>query len=209
MGQRLSGPIGLRRMALGVAVALAVLAHAAGAQPAEGRPEAGDHAAAAMPAAGGAELAFKALSFLGVPYRFGGDDPGRGFDCSGLVRHVARSVLGLDLPRRSEDMARGGRPVAARALEAGDLVFFNLRGRPNSHVGVYLGDGRFVHAPARNGLVRIEAIDARYWRSRFSGARRLHHEGIAAAQAAEVDQASAPQAEPRPVRPLPDPDAGA
>jgi cell wall-associated NlpC family hydrolase len=122
----------------------------------------------------GADLALQALTLVGVPYRFGGEDPARGFDCSGLVRHVARSVLGLELPRTSEAIARVGRPVARDGLQGGDLVFFNTRGHRNSHVGVYIGEGRFVHAPTRNGLVRIEGIVDGYWRARFNGARRLH-----------------------------------
>jgi cell wall-associated NlpC family hydrolase len=115
----------------------------------------------------------QALSHLGVPYRFGGNDPKAGFDCSGLVRFVARSVLGIDLPRTSDAMARVGASVARDALQVGDLVFFNTRGGANSHVGIYVGEGRFVHAPSRLGKVRVEEVDATYWRARFNGARRL------------------------------------
>lgn len=122
----------------------------------------------------GSDLALQALALVGVPYRFGGEDPARGFDCSGLVRHVVRAVLGMDLPRSSEAIARVGRAIERDALQGGDLVFFNTRGHRNSHVGVYIGDGRFVHAPARNGLVRVEALADRYWRARFNGARRVH-----------------------------------
>lgn len=120
-----------------------------------------------------ADFALQALSHLGVPYRFGGNDPKAGFDCSGLVRFAARSVLGIDLPRTSDAMARVGSAVARDALEVGDLVFFNTRGGANSHVGIYVGDGRFVHAPSRRGQVRVEEVDAAYWRARFNGARRL------------------------------------
>jgi len=120
-----------------------------------------------------ADLVISALSLLGVPYRYGGDDPANGLDCSGLVRLVARNTLGLELPRQSEQMSRAGRPVERGALLPGDLVFFDTLGRPNSHVGVYLGDGRFVHAPAHRGQVRIDAMARPYWRGRFSGARRL------------------------------------
>lgn len=131
----------------------------------------------------GADLAMQALTHLGVPYRFGGQDPQRGFDCSGLVRHVAQAALGLDLPRTAEAMARIGQSVAREALQVGDLVFFNTRGRRYSHVGIYIGEGRFVHAPARRGLVRVEDVDGRYWQTRFNGARRL-------AVSAPVEQAS-------------------
>jgi cell wall-associated NlpC family hydrolase len=123
--------------------------------------------------AASADFAMQALSHLGVPYRFGGNDPKAGFDCSGLVRFVARSVLGIDLPRTSDAMARVGASVARDALQVGDLVFFNTRGGANSHVGIYVGEGRFVHAPSRLGKVRVEEVDATYWRARFNGARRL------------------------------------
>ena len=133
----------------------------------------------------GADLAMQALTHLGVPYRFGGQDPQRGFDCSGLVRHVAQAALGLDLPRTAEAMARIGKSVAREALQVGDLVFFNTRGRRYSHVGIYIGEGRFVHAPARRGQVRVEDVDGRYWQTRFNGARRL-------AVSAPVEPASEP-----------------
>jgi cell wall-associated NlpC family hydrolase len=120
-----------------------------------------------------AEVVMRALGFLGVPYRYGGDDPVRGFDCSGLVRHVFRSALGLDLPRRSHAISEVGEPVPREALAPGDLVFFNTLGRPFSHVALYIGEGRFVHAPAQRGQVRIESLHADYWQMRFNGARRM------------------------------------
>ncbi|HVJ61010.1 MAG TPA: C40 family peptidase [Burkholderiaceae bacterium] len=110
---------------------------------------------------------------LGTPYRWGGEDPVGGFDCSGLVRHAYRRGAGLELPRRAEEMARVGSAVPTDALTPGDLVFFNTLGRPNSHVAIYIGDGRFVHAPAVRGVVRVEAMGERYWDSRFNGARRV------------------------------------
>ena len=114
-----------------------------------------------------------ALSLLGTPYRWGGTDPDSGLDCSGLVGYVFRSTLGLDLPRISRDLARAGQPILARAeLNPGDLVFFGLRGRV-SHVGIYLGDGRFLHAPRRGEDVRIDDFNSRYWQARFLGARRV------------------------------------
>ncbi len=122
---------------------------------------------------GGVEIVMRALSFLGVPYQLGGDDPARGFDCSGLVRYVVDLALGLDLPHRSEALRRFGHTVKSGALAPGDLLFFNTLGRPFSHVGLYIGDGRFVHAPARGGQVRIESMQIPYWRKRFSGARRI------------------------------------
>ena len=120
-----------------------------------------------------AEVVVQALSLLGVPYRWGGNDPRRGLDCSGLVRHVFKSAVALDLPRRSEQISRIGHRVARAELRAGDLLFFNTLGRPNSHVALYVGEGRFVHAPGRNGQVRVDGLDDRYWRDRFNGARRI------------------------------------
>jgi cell wall-associated NlpC family hydrolase len=118
-------------------------------------------------------LAQETLTYLGVPYRRGGDHPDQGFDCSGLVRHVVDKVLNLELPRRAEEMSRLGRRIERSELRPGDLVFFNTLRRPFSHVGIYLGDGRFVHAPSSGGVVRIERMDLPYWRSRYNGIRRL------------------------------------
>ena len=120
-----------------------------------------------------ADLVVQALSLLGTPYRFGGASPESGFDCSGLVRHVFASVLNRDLPRRSEEISGFGEPVSRAELEPGDLVFFDTLRRAFSHVAIYIGEGRFVHAPAKNGRVRIEGLDDRYWATRFSGARRI------------------------------------
>jgi cell wall-associated NlpC family hydrolase len=119
------------------------------------------------------EVVLEALSLLGVPYRWGGSDPRRGFDCSGLVRHVFKTVVAVDLPRRSEDMGRFGRGVSRDDLQAGDLLFFNTLGHANSHVALYLGDGRFIHAPGRGRRVRVDELDDRYWREHFDGARRI------------------------------------
>jgi cell wall-associated NlpC family hydrolase len=143
----------------------------------------------AQPAAGAADLVLSAIGLLGTPYRYGGDQPSSGFDCSGLVRYVARTVLGVDLPRRAEGIGRVGMEVDPQRLQPGDLVFFNTLGRAFSHVGVYVGDGQFVHAPAKRGQVRIEQMSQSYWRSRFNGARRLEvlldwHAAAAATEAA-------------------------
>ena len=114
----------------------------------------------------------RALDYIGVPYRFGGSSP-RGFDCSGLVNYVFRETLGVTLPRTSRQLATAGARVAREELRPGDLVFFNTRGARNSHVGIYLGDGRFVHAPRARALVRIDRLDDPGYRERFEGARRL------------------------------------
>ena len=114
-----------------------------------------------------------ALSYLGVPYRLGGASPRTGFDCSGLVSHVFRQTFGLSLPRTAREIARNGAAVARGELLPGDLVFFNTRGFLNSHVGIYLGDSKFVHAPNARGRVRIDDMDNTYYRTRFNGARRM------------------------------------
>jgi hypothetical protein len=119
------------------------------------------------------EMLDTALSYLGVPYRFGGASPRTGFDCSGLVNHVFRQAFGLSLPRTAREIARNGAAVARGELLPGDLVFFNTRGFLNSHVGIYLGDSKFVHAPNARSRVRIDDMEDTYYRTRFNGARRI------------------------------------
>lgn len=118
-------------------------------------------------------LASTALTYLGINYRLGGNTPTQGFDCSGLVRYAAEKSLGLKLPRRSAEMAGLGVSVKRNDLERGDLVFFNTLGQRFSHVGIYLGDGKFVHAPRSGSKVRVESMNISYWQKRYNGARRL------------------------------------
>jgi cell wall-associated NlpC family hydrolase len=113
------------------------------------------------------------MSYVGTPYRAGGSSPDAGFDCSGLVQYVYGRGAGVVLPRTTREMSRLGRAVGADDLQPGDLVFFNTLRRPYSHVGIYLGDHRFVHAPTARGSVEIVDMRRRYWQSRFDGARRL------------------------------------
>lgn len=120
-----------------------------------------------------ADLLDNALSFIGVPYRFGGNTPSTGFDCSGFVKYVFNKTFDLSLPRTAREMARTGMSVARGELKPGDLVFFNTRGAVNSHVGIYLGDSKFVHAPYTRARVRIDDLDDKYYRVRFNGARRV------------------------------------
>lgn len=126
------------------------------------------------------DLANAALDHLGIKYRFGGDTPSTGFDCSGLVAYAAEQSLGLKLPRRSAELARVGISVKRTELQEGDLVFFNTLGARFSHVGIYLGDSKFVHAPRSGGVVRIESINTNYWKKRYNGARRLDTQTLTA-----------------------------
>ncbi|HUP94731.1 MAG TPA: C40 family peptidase [Burkholderiales bacterium] len=119
------------------------------------------------------ELALHALSLVGTPYRFGGTSPDSGFDCSGLVFYVYQRGIGVALPRDTQRLSEVGASVLADALEPGDLVFFNTTGRAYSHVGIYLGEGRFIHAPTTGGAVQLVDIRDRYWQMRYDGARRL------------------------------------
>lgn len=120
-----------------------------------------------------AMAAHEATIKVGIRYRFGGSTPESGFDCSGLVAHVFERTWGITLPRTTHEQRTVGRAVKHAELQAGDLVFYNTRNRPFSHVGIYLGDGHFVHAPRPGAKVRVEKIDTPYWRARFNGARRL------------------------------------
>ncbi|CAM3993158.1 C40 family peptidase [Bordetella bronchialis] len=128
-------------------------------------------------------LAGEALNYLGIRYRSGGESPSTGFDCSGLVGYVAEQSLGLKLPRTAAEMFQVGTPVARNDLQVGDLVFFNTMGRRYSHVGIYLGEDRFVHSPSRGGVVRIERMDMAYWNKRYNGARRIDTTLLASARA--------------------------
>lgn len=112
------------------------------------------------------------MTYLGVRYRFGGTSRETGLDCSGLMLNVFQHA-GVDLPRRAADMARLGVKVDKKDLQPGDLVFFNTRKQAYSHVGLYVGDGQFLHAPSSGGQVRVEDMNGRYWLARFNGARRL------------------------------------
>lgn len=121
-----------------------------------------------------ASLIDKGFGFLGIKYRLGGTGPEvGGFDCSGLVRKVFGDALGLNLPRTAAEMARLGDKIGTRELKPGDLVFFNTMRRAFSHVGIYVGDNKFLHSPSAGGVVRLEAMDTTYWMKRFNGARRL------------------------------------
>lgn len=119
------------------------------------------------------EVALRALSFIGVRYKWGGTSPDTGFDCSGLIRYVFNQVTGKSLPGNAKEISQVGESIDRTDLQPGDLVFFNTLRRPFSHVGIYLGDSRFVHAPSRGGKVEIVDMTDRYWQTRYNGARRL------------------------------------
>lgn len=127
---------------------------------------------AAIPA-NAREMVLQALALIGVPYRYGGSSPETGLDCSGLVRHVAAKAAGLKLPGDARAISEFGTPIARDAMQPGDLVFFNTLRRPYSHVGIYLGNHRFIHAPSTGGQVEIVRMNQRYWLQRYDGARRL------------------------------------
>ena len=118
------------------------------------------------------EVVLHALALLGTPYRWGGNGPG-GFDCSGLVNHVVQQALGLTLPRSAAAMSRIGAAIERQALRAGDLLFFITARQEVSHVGIYVGEDRFVHATRSGGDVRMSALSERYWSARYAGARRI------------------------------------
>ena len=118
-------------------------------------------------------LVENAMGFLGVPYRRGGNSAETGFDCSGFVRKVYEQTVGLVLPHRASEQAQVTQVIDREELQPGDLVFFNTMRRAFSHVGIYLGEGKFIHAPRSGAKVRVEDMREAYWRTRFNGARRV------------------------------------
>lgn len=126
------------------------------------------------------ELVFNAMGFLGVPYKRGGSTAETGFDCSGFVRAMYEQSIGLILPRRAEQQAAVTQDIDKSELKPGDLVFFNTLKRTFSHVGIYVGEGRFIHSPKPGAQVRVESMTVNYWASRFDGARRVQTGGAAA-----------------------------
>ncbi|KMQ80185.1 Lipoprotein spr precursor [Candidatus Burkholderia pumila] len=116
-----------------------------------------------------------ALNMIGVRYRWGGNTPDSGLDCSGFVRYVFQDTLGMTLPRRAEEMSRVGEKVTVSDLKPGDLVFFNTMRRSFSHVGIYIGDNKFVHSPSTGNTIRVDDLDDGYWEKRFQGARRIEN----------------------------------
>ena len=131
------------------------------------------------------ELVLHAMGFLGVPYRRGGNSVETGFDCSGFVRAIYEQTVGLVLPRKADDQAAVTQVIDRQDLQPGDLVFFNTMRRAFSHVGIYVGEGKFIHSPKPGEQVRVEDMSGSYWRPRFDGARRV----IGAGEAGSTDAA--------------------
>ncbi|HEF5871333.1 TPA: C40 family peptidase [Burkholderia cenocepacia] len=119
------------------------------------------------------EISIQAMSLVGVPYRWGGNTPASGFDCSGLVRYVIGRAADVNLPRTTADMSGRGVSIEPDQIAPGDLIFFNTTGRPHSHVGIYVGKLRFVNAPSTGGTVRLDYLTNPYWAKRFDGIRRV------------------------------------
>ena len=138
------------------------------------------------------ELVVDAMGFLGVPYKRGGNNAETGFDCSGFVRSMYEQSVGLLLPRKAEQQAAATQQIEKTELQPGDLVFFNTMRRAFSHVGIYIGDGKFIHSPKPGAEVRVENMGLSYWQRRFDGARR-----VPAAQTPPIAPAAMDTASPR------------
>lgn len=119
------------------------------------------------------DLVMYAMSLADTPYRYGGNSSENGFDCSGYVGHVFRHELNISLPRTSREISKVGEPIGQSELRPGDLVFYNTLRQPFSHVGIYVGEGKFVHSPKSGDRIRVESMDYAYWKYRFNGARRI------------------------------------
>ena len=165
-----SGPGGRRQALLAV---LALLGGCASAPPPVSTAAPPADAAAQTPHPARADIALYAMGLLDTRYRWGGRGPATGFDCSGLVSHVFQEAAGLRVQGSSAELGRQARPVSSDRLQPGDLLFFNTLGARHSHVGVYVGNGRFVHASNPRTGVRIDQLSNRYYAQRFEGAGSL------------------------------------
>ncbi|HEX3381917.1 MAG TPA: NlpC/P60 family protein [Paraburkholderia sp.] len=144
-----------------------VVANGAYHAPPPGFPHFVDHSI------GREEISIQAMSLVGVPYRWGGNTPDSGFDCSGLVRYVVLRAASVNLPRTTAEMSGRGESIEPDEIAPGDLIFFNTTGRAHSHVGIYVGKLRFVNAPSTGGTVRLDYLTNPYWAKRFDGIRRM------------------------------------
>ena len=119
------------------------------------------------------EVVMYAVSLADTPYRYGGTSPDSGFDCSGFVGHVFRHSMGIALPRTSHEISQVGIVLQAYQLRPGDLVFYNTQRSSFSHVGIFIGEGKFVHSPKSGSRIKVEKMSEKYWVSRYNGARRI------------------------------------
>ncbi|WP_168793677.1 NlpC/P60 family protein [Paraburkholderia aromaticivorans] len=171
-----------------------VVANGAYHAPPPGFPNFVDHSI------GREEISIQAMSLVGIPYRWGGNTPDSGFDCSGLVRYVVSRAASVNLPRTTADMSGRGESIEPEEIAPGDLIFFNTTGRAHSHVGIYVGKLRFVNAPSTGGTVRLDYLTNPYWAKRFDGIRRV---AGPAATPAPFDTPSYQAATPQPERVAP------
>ncbi|MBY4898055.1 C40 family peptidase [Cupriavidus sp. AU9028] len=195
-----SSRIGFSRSLAPLAAALSLLLAACASSPPPRHGGTGSHAPRAPivdPSAGLEEISIQAMALVGTPYRYGGNTPDSGFDCSGLVRYVVARAANVDLPRTTQAMGTRGVPLERAQVAAGDLVFFNTTGRANSHVGIYVGQNRFVHAPSSGGTVRLEDMTKSYWARRYEGARRIASATVPVAPP-QITPAPAPAPAPAP-----------
>jgi len=168
-GHRPATPVPRPAARLALCLLLLLLAACAhqGGMPRGGNPPAPDSVAANS-------VLMRAIGLVGTPYRYGGDSPEGGFDCSGLVQFVFRDSAGVRLPRSTRELVAIDAPEVGREdLQPGDLVFFHPGGGAASHIGIYVGEGRFVHAPSSGGTVRLDLLDSSYWRAAYAGGRRV------------------------------------
>ena len=136
-------------------------------------PPSAPSASVATMASGHDDLLFHAFTLVGTPYRWGGNSPETGFDCSGLINYVFRETAGLSLPRTTAGLNELPNATPSNALRPGDLVLFSTGGKRVNHAGIYIGDGRFLHAPSTGGRVRIDDLQACYWQRSYKSARRV------------------------------------
>jgi len=122
------------------------------------------------------EVLIQSLSLTGIRYKYGGNTPETGFDCSGFVRYVFHQAAQITLPPSARSISQLGKTVKKEELKPGDLVFFNTLKAAFSHVGIYMGDNKFIHAPRAGAQVRVESMNTTYWSSRFNGAKRIDNE---------------------------------
>lgn len=162
-----------RAAPLSLLLLAALLLAACGSAPKRAEPPGYARPGATAPLAN--DVLMRAIGLVGTPYRYGGNTPEGGFDCSGLIGYVFHDAAGLRLPRSTAQMAALDQPKVSRdRLAPGDIVFFGRRGRVD-HAGIYVGEGRFVHAPSTGGTVRLDALDGHYWRDTYLFARRVLH----------------------------------